>query len=65
MSTGADAGLTSRGVLIAESASGDGPGHPSYGQDRSVIAGDAVYYVRGAQVRVARWGDFANATDPR
>jgi len=64
--TGADAGLTLRGVLVAASASGDGEQRwRPYGQDRSVIAGDAVFYVHDDRVRVARWGEFDNATPAR
>ncbi len=65
--TGADAGITANGKMVVESASSpDGFRYgPQLGNDRAVIAGDAVYYIHGSRVFVSNWFDMDNFTGPR
>ena len=68
--TGADAGIDRRGVIVAESSGGpEGRDYPTLGsaggEDRAVIVDDALYYVHGAGVRVAPWGEPQAAVGPR
>jgi len=62
INTGADAGIVSRGVLIVDDAH-DNLGQ--YGQDRSVMVNDAVFYIKGSAVSAAHWDDMANPSPPR
>jgi len=64
--TGADAGVSSTGVMIVESASnGDFRYGPLAGDDRSVIFNDSVYYIHGPDVYAAPWSDMGNRVGPR
>ena len=66
ISTGADAGITSRGALVVESAaSNDASYYPSYADDRSVMVNDSLFYIRGDRVYAAPWDDLANPTPAR
>lgn len=64
--TGADAGIEKRGVMVVNSASNPvSSPFGYYGNDRSVIVGDSVYYVHGSDVFAANWSDLSNFTGPR
>lgn len=64
--TGADAGVTSTGVMVVESAAGgDFQYGPLGGDDRSVIFNDSVYYIHGPDVYAAPWSDMGNRVGPR
>ena len=63
VTTGADAGIASRGALVVESASGNN--YPSYADDRSVMVNDSLFYIRGDKVYAAPWDDLANPTPAR
>ena len=66
ISTGADAGITSRGALVVESPdSNDVYYYPSYADDRSVMVNDSLFYIRGDRVYAAPWDDLANPTPAR
>ena len=57
---GADAQIIPRGVLRVDSTDGYG-----YGQDRSVMVNDALFYIKDAKVYAAHWDDLANASPAR
>ena len=65
--TGADAGLTLTGTLVAASA--DDPDNFYYGygsgSERAIMVGDSTYYVYGERVRAANWFDFDNPSPLR
>lgn len=63
--TGADAGISSRGVMIVESSSENGDNYYNYADDRSVMVNDSVFYIRGDRVYAAPWDDLANPTPAR
>jgi hypothetical protein len=65
--TGTDAGITSRGALVAESSSNtaDPYYYPGYANDRSVMVNDSLFYIRGNKVYAAPWDDLANPTPAR
>lgn len=66
ITTGADAGITSRGALVVESPRDDNAyNYPSYADDRSVMVNDSLFYVRGDRVYAAPWDDLANPTPAR
>ncbi|MFK8075011.1 MAG: beta-propeller domain-containing protein [Granulosicoccus sp.] len=56
---GADAEIISRGVLRVDASNPFGSG---YGQDRSVMLNDAVYYIRDSKVYAAHWDDLSNSS---
>ncbi len=64
---GDDAGITARGKILVESASGsvDRFGGPQQHGDRSVMVNDSVYYVHGADVWGAPWDNLGSANGPR
>ncbi len=57
--TGSDARIEARGALVVETASAGQYG-PRAGQDRSVLAGDAAFYIHGSRVHAAPWDNLAN-----
>ncbi len=59
---GADAEIISRGVLRVETSNPFGSG---YGQDRSVMLNNAVYYIRDSKVYAAHWDDLSNSSVAR
>lgn len=64
--TGADAGISSRGALVVESAEQNGEYYyPSYADDRAVMVNDSLFYIRGDKVYAAPWDDLANPTPAR
>jgi len=73
INVGSGAGIEPRGAMVVNSASNpqlstidDGTGTFEYGgNDRSVIVGDVVYYVRSSEVFAARWSDLENFKGPR
>ncbi|NND91492.1 MAG: hypothetical protein HKN42_11575 [Granulosicoccus sp.] len=62
--TGTDAGITSRGVLVVQSAA-SGKTYPDYADDRSVMVNDSLFYIRGRSVYAAPWNDLGNSTPAR
>ena len=65
--TGADAGLTLTGTLVAASVNDPdnfGYGYGS-GSERAVMVGDSAYYVYGERVLAANWFDFDNPSPAR
>ncbi len=63
---GDDAGIEKRGVMVVNSASNPvASPYGYYGDDRSVIVGDSVYYIHGSDVYAADWSDLGNFTGPR
>lgn len=66
VTVGADARITPRGALVVESAASGGNRYgPSYGDDRSVMVNDALFYVYGRDVYAAPWDDLANPSPAR
>ena len=64
--TGDDARIEKRGVMVVNSASDQSSSrYGYYGDDRSVIVGDSVYYIHGSDVYAANWSDLSNFTGPR
>ena len=65
--TGADAGLTLTGSLVA--ASVNDPGNFGYGygsgSERAVMVGDSAYYIYAGQVRAANWFGFDSPSPAR
>lgn len=59
---GADARIVPRGVLRVETSNPYGSG---YGQDRSVMVNDAVFYIRDSKVTAAHWDDLSNPSAAR
>ena len=59
---GVDAEIISRGVLRVDTSNPFGSG---YGQDRSVMLNDAVYYIRDSKVYAAHWDDLSNSSVAR
>lgn len=66
INVGDNAGIEQRGAMVVNSAS-----NPQfsqfgyYGDDRSVIVNDSVYYIYGSSVFSANWNDLGNFTGPR
>ncbi len=66
INVGSGAGIEPRGAMVVNSASNPRPSTSFYGgEDRSVIAGDAVYYIRSSEVFAATWSDLGNFVGPR
>jgi len=66
INVGSGAGIEPRGAMIVNSASNPRPSFFDYGNnDRSVIVGDAVYYIRSSEVFAAPWSDLENFNGPR
>jgi len=66
INVGSGAGIEARGAMIVNSASNPQPSFDYYGgDDRSVIVGDSVYYVRSSDVYAATWSDLGNFVGPR
>ncbi|MFK7857492.1 MAG: beta-propeller domain-containing protein [Granulosicoccus sp.] len=55
---GANAGISPRGALIVERSNGSDRFYPSYGDDRSVMVNDAVFYIHGEWVYPALWDNL-------
>ena len=63
---GQDAGIEKRGVMVVNSASNPVQSPYAYfGDDRSVLVGDSVFYIRGSSVYSANWFGLSNFTGPR
>jgi len=63
--TGADAGIVRKGVIkIDPNTTTESPWEGSW-EDRSVLVNDATYYIHGAEVYAAPWGDLSNSVGPR
>jgi len=66
INTGDSPSIEKRGVMVVNSASNQlSSPYGYYGDDRSVIVGDSVYYVHGSSVYAANWSDLSNFTGPR
>ncbi len=66
ITTGANAGINSKGVMKVESAENSEFGYgPQARGDRSVMVDDTVYYIHGSQVYTANWSNLSNVTGPR
>lgn len=66
INVGSGAGIEARGAMIVNSASNPRLSTFSYGgQDRSVIVGDAVYYIRSSEVFASTWGNLGDFVGPR
>jgi len=66
INVGDNAGIEQRGAMVVNSASN--PAYSEfgyYGDDRSVIVNDSVYYIYGSSVFTANWDDLSNFTGPR
>jgi len=66
INVGDNAGIEQRGAMVVNSASN--PAYSEfgyYGDDRSVIVNDSVYYIYGSSVFTANWNDLSNFTGPR
>jgi len=64
--TGDGAGIVKQGVMTVNSASNPiGSRYGYYGDDRSVMVGDSVYYIYGSTVYAANWQDLSNFSGPR
>lgn len=66
VNTGDGAGIEQRGVMVVNSAANQSSSSFGfYGDDRSVIVGDSVYYIHGSEVFAANWFDLGSFTGPR
>ena len=66
ITTGDGAGIEKRGVMVVNSASNPvSSPFANYGNDRSVIVGDSVYYIHGSDVFAANWFNLSNFVGPR
>jgi len=66
INVGSGAGIEARGAMIVNSASNPRPStFGNGGDDRSVIVGNAVYYIRSSEVFAAYWSDLGNFNGPR
>lgn len=63
--TGADARIEARGALVVETATAANQYGPQEGNDRSVLAGDAAFYVHGDRVHAAHWDTLSNSSAAR
>jgi len=63
--TDANAGISEHGRMIISSRSSPQPSGPLYGDDRSVIVNDSVFYVNGNSVYAANWNSLDNYNGPR
>lgn len=64
IATGVNAGIAAHGDMIVERRSEAQSWGPLRYNDRSVIVGDAVYYVHGEHVYAASWNGLNNITGP-
>jgi len=65
INVGSGAGIEQRGAMIVNSASNPRPIGFGFGNDRSVIVGDSVYYIHKSEVFAATWSDLGNFRGPR
>ena len=66
VTVGDGASIIPRGALIVESAANGGNAYgPRYGDDRSVMVNDSLFYVYGRDVYAAIWDDLANPSAAR
>ena len=66
ITTGDNAGITSRGVLVVESAdSNQFEYYRTNGSDRSVMVNDSLFYIHNNLVFAAPWDDLATPTPGR
>ncbi len=66
INVGDGASIERRGAMVVNSASNPNPSaFGYYGDDRSVIVGDSVYYIHGSDVYAADWSDLGNFSGPR
>ena len=66
INVGSGAGIEPRGAMIVNSASNPRPSSFYYGgDDRSVIVGDAVYYIRSSEVFAGWWSNLGDFVGPR
>ncbi|MFK7892980.1 MAG: beta-propeller domain-containing protein [Granulosicoccus sp.] len=56
---GANPQIIPRGALVIDINNSESRRFPSYGDDRSVMVNDAVFYVHGAEVYPALWDDLS------
>lgn len=64
ITAGDNASITPRGALVIE-RSDNGNGYHRYGDDRSVMVNDAVFYVHGKSVYPAMWDNLSNSPQAR
>ena len=65
VSTGVNAAINFHGSMVVEQRSDEQQYSSGKGGDRSVIAGDTVFYVHGSDVYAARWDSLADYVGPR
>jgi len=58
VTVGDNASIAPQGVLIVDSANESGRSFPNYGDDRSVMVNDAVFYVNESSVYPALWNNL-------
>ncbi|MFK8081065.1 MAG: beta-propeller domain-containing protein [Granulosicoccus sp.] len=58
VTAGVNANISPRGALIVERSNGGDRYYPEYGDDRSVMVNDAVFYVHGRDVYPALWDNL-------
>jgi len=59
---GTDAGIVSKGALVVD----DSPDNFGfYGQDRSVMVNDALFYIKGSSVSAAHWDSLESPSPAR
>jgi hypothetical protein len=62
--TGSDAGIVNVGVMRVESNNGNNY-YRRYGEDRSVIVNDSLFYIHGPEVFAGAWNNMSNYVGPR
>lgn len=65
VTAGPNAGILPRGALIIDRATDGNRFGPAYGDDRSVMVNDAVFYIHGKDVYSALWDNLSSAPQPR
>ncbi len=65
VTTGVNAAVSFHGSMVVEQRSDAQLYYSGSGGDRSVIAGDTVFYVHGIDVYAARWDSLADYSGPR
>lgn len=65
--TGDGAGIVRRGAMVVETANNNGEYQygPLKGDDRSVMVGDAVFYIHGDDVYSAHWDNLSTVSPAR
>ncbi|MFK7893297.1 MAG: beta-propeller domain-containing protein [Granulosicoccus sp.] len=63
--TGANAGIFPQGVLIVDSVNSGRDPYGRFGDDRSVMVGNALFYIHGSDVYAANWDNLAASSDAR